>query len=553
MDALAAMDERKIFSPALCLRSSPTALGCARPPPYTLKLSRDRPNIADQDRAEAPVGIASVSPYHGCRKSKQLHLRIGVIPRSRTMISPMGSGKTGLALDEPPVLHLHRSLPRAMQIYHQDRLGWMEKAAERAPVAGLKLGPITSLVISDAEAARSVLITGASSWKRPLNMTTPIRLAVGENPLTLSDKAWSKLEPFLAPDFRKRVIEPRVADIKDLVADEVNSLPLGTTLDFDQVLGRVAMTVAAWVLFGEHLGRDRADELVAHQRVLIEWVGERVGKARSVVPLAPGRSSRTMRGHRDALRAYADALMARRKREGHSQGDVLDALMRATPRGRALRDRQLRSHLLGLLGAGNETTAAALGWAVVHGAAHVPEWAALRSDPSLCPAYVAETLRLSPPAWVFTRVPTRAGASVSLGELRFPVSRFGAVALNIWGLGRDPKVWPDPISFWPARQQQLTKEQGQAMLPFSLGPRSCIGQHLAMAEMLTVLPALARRGDVVVEGPIVPHAIFTLRVRGGLRGRFTEPTQTSTVVTRKASNRRRVTSPITMPIRRSGA
>lgn len=59
------------------------------------------------------------------------------------------------------------------------------------------------------------------------------------------------------------------------------------------------------------------------------------------------------------------------------------------------------------------------------------------------------------------------------------------------------------------------------MLPFSLGPRGCIGQHLALAEMHLLLPLLARHGDITVDGPIVERPIFTLRVEGGLRGRFT--------------------------------
>lgn len=58
------------------------------------------------------------------------------------------------------------------------------------------------------------------------------------------------------------------------------------------------------------------------------------------------------------------------------------------------------------------------------------------------------------------------------------------------------------------------------MLSFGLGPRGCIGQHLAMAEMLAVLPALAAAGDFTLDltnGPLVEDASFALRVSGGLR------------------------------------
>ena len=88
------------------------------------------------------------------------------------------------------------------------------------------------------------------------------------------------------------------------------------------------------------------------------------------------------------------------------------------------------------------------------------------------------------------------------------------------GINRDPKLWVDPLRFDPSRHFDAAKEQQRSLLPFGLGPRGCIGQHLAMAEMSAVLPALARRGDVVVDGPITEDASFSMRVRGGLRGRF---------------------------------
>jgi cytochrome P450 len=61
------------------------------------------------------------------------------------------------------------------------------------------------------------------------------------------------------------------------------------------------------------------------------------------------------------------------------------------------------------------------------------------------------------------------------------------------------------------------------LLPFGLGPRGCIGQQLALAEMYAVLPALARHGDVVVEQSVNENPRFALRVDGGLKGRFVAP------------------------------
>jgi cytochrome P450 len=89
------------------------------------------------------------------------------------------------------------------------------------------------------------------------------------------------------------------------------------------------------------------------------------------------------------------------------------------------------------------------------------------------------------------------------------------------GINRDPNTWDDPLRFDPSRHDTGAKELHRALLPFGLGPRGCIGQHVAMAEMSAVLPALARRGDIIVDGSTTEDAGFALRIRGGLSGRFT--------------------------------
>ena len=91
------------------------------------------------------------------------------------------------------------------------------------------------------------------------------------------------------------------------------------------------------------------------------------------------------------------------------------------------------------------------------------------------------------------------------------------------GINRDPNVWDDPLRFNPSRHQAESKDEHRALIPFGLGPRGCIGQHLAMAELRAITPALARRGNISVESPVVEDASFALRVGSGLTGQFTKP------------------------------
>jgi cytochrome P450 len=159
----------------------------------------------------------------------------------------------------------------------------------------------------------------------------------------------------------------------------------------------------------------------------------------------------------------------------------------------------------------------------VHGAGARAEWAKLRDDPERhTQAYITETLRLTPAVWGIPRTPTKAGTTLTAGSVTTRVRRGQVTTVYLRGINRAPGTWPEPLRFDPSRHDAGT-EAKRSLLPFGLGPRGCIGQHMALAEMSAIIPALARHGDVNVEGEAEEDARFALRVRGGLRGRFTQP------------------------------
>ena len=58
---------------------------------------------------------------------------------------------------------------------------------------------------------------------------------------------------------------------------------------------------------------------------------------------------------------------------------------------------------------------------------------------------------------------------------------------------RDPVAFPDPTSFSPERwlkgETELMKE---LMMPFSKGPRACLGKNLALTELKLITAALIK-------------------------------------------------------------
>jgi cytochrome P450 len=420
-----------------------------------------------------------------------------------------------------PELKLHRSVIKGLKLFDADRLRWLDEATALGPVVALRMGPVKTWVITDAEVARRMLVTDASSWMRPPATVAPLRVGVGENLFTQSDKNWERVQPFVAPAFRRKALEPRLAGIDSLIADEVGSIPFDTTIDLELVTGRIALSLAAWVLLGERLDSTRAEEIAHNQREVVRWVGERLGQLTGFIPIALGGRAKVMKRHRAALNAYADDVIARLRAKGDAD-DVLGALLRARPSGRALAPGELRGHVLGLFLAGNETTGAALSWAVVHGARNPSGWAKLRDDQGrAASSFLAESMRLDPAVWGIPRTPKKAGVTVTAAGITTRIRRGQVATVYLRGINRDANIWTDPLHFDPSRHDTDVKGQHRTLLPFGLGPRGCIGQQLALAEMNAVLPALARHGNVTVDEPVTEDARFALRFGNGLTGRFT--------------------------------
>lgn len=197
----------------------------------------------------------------------------------------------------------------------------------------------------------------------------------------------------------------------------------------------------------------------------------------------PGNPPLTLPGPGDGLvGALGQKLFERR------QAPALAALTEAVG------DRDYAEELM----AAQEPPAIALTW-ILDRLGRQPELAeAFLAEPEgeTATAVVRETLRLRPPASAALRKLT---APRRVGAHDLPAGVDVMVPSTL--LHRDPRGFPHPDAFRPERWRADPPPEAP-YFPFGGGARRCVGEHLAKAEIATVVPAFLRAGRPV---PLAPE------------------------------------------------
>jgi cytochrome P450 len=232
-----------------------------------------------------------------------------------------------------------------------------------------------------------------------------------------------------------------------------------------------------------------------------------------------------------SLAKLVSALMAKRRAKPAEHFDYLSMLMNARDKesGDAMTERALIDEVMTLVVAGHETTASGLNWAwyllARHPEADARMHAEIEATPELAaPALsqmeqlpytqnvVNEALRLYPPGWLLSR---RSLESDVLSGYEIPPGT--DVLLSPYLLHRHPKYWKEPDAFRPERFDAAHESERPrfAYIPFAAGPRHCIGESLALYEMLMHLYKVARhyRLTLASDEPIELEAQINLRTR----------------------------------------
>jgi cytochrome P450 len=324
----------------------------------------------------------------------------------------------------------------------------------------------------------------------------------------------------MAPAFQRSVADAYHATIVGLAERRVGRWEVGEQRDLLGEMRGLTLDIAIATL----LGLDPSAEGARVSALLERWMGRVFSLPALLLPLPVPRLPYwdLLRLSEQFEREILD-LIARKRASGLDGQDVLSRLIRAHDQdGARLSDEELIGQTATLFVAGHEFTARALTWTVLLLEQHPRTLAAVLDEarqnsdwplhsPTL-EASIKESLRLFPPVCWWSRVATE---PFRLGPYALPSGT--AVIVSQYETHRDPRIYPDPPRFRPERWCTAAPTAYEYM-PFSAGPRTCLGASYAMAEMKLVLGVLLQRCrfELPAGARIDRGGLLLLEPRGGL-------------------------------------
>src|SRR5581483_7020187 len=330
----------------------------------------------------------------------------------------------------------------------------------------------------------------------------------------------------MQPPFLKGAVASYAEPMARLIDEIIGRWPVGGEVDMYRELRTLSNWVAAHILFGN-------EDFAASIRLglMIErWLELDSATRRTFLFLnVPGTAYHALLQQAVEIEKATKEAIERNRRTRTPGSDVLSNLIRVFDSGKTrMTEADLVAHGVILYAASFETTANVLAWTLFLIAEHPQVAAALAGEVAaiegwppdedaidglpLLDGVIRESMRLMPPVAYTFRSPL---AETRLGKM--PLHVGDNIILSHFWSHRDPAVFPEPDRFLPERWRDIRPDPYE-YIPFSAGPRLCLGYSFATLELkLTIARIMQRFRLTVVPGARIDAIVqLTLRPAHGI-------------------------------------
>jgi len=375
-----------------------------------------------------------------------------------------------------------------------------------------------SYLINNPEYIKHILLKNYQNYKKGVGFER-VKMLLG-NGIIVSDGAfWRKQRRMIQPAFSKAMIAAQVEMVQKCNLQRMEkwtallASQTSTKIDISYEASDLALDIVLRLLFSDDVD------------TLLEQAGE---NPFAFLTEDPTRDMKVVLKYRSLMSLLLELIQARRttsKKYNDFVSVFVDARDKET--GEAMTDKELLDEVMTMIVAGHETSAITLTWvwyfiAKYNGVDKAVQSELIQSGISGVPGFndleklpyikqvTEEALRMYPPVWLFTR---KAIEDDQVGDYFIPAG--ADIFLSPYYLHRNTNYWDNVEDFLPQRFiAEVEKDRHKfCYLPFSAGPRRCIGDFFATVEMQIHIGLMAQKFRFELLGDKTPELETSINMR----------------------------------------
>jgi cytochrome P450 len=366
------------------------------------------------------------------------------------------------------------------------------------------------IITQDPGFIQYVLRDNHTNYRKSEFTTGKVGRLFGKGLLFSNGDYWLQQRRLIQPGFHIRRIQGLYKVMTDTIEKAIAGWPAGKDIDVYPLVYQLAFDLILRSLFDLGIKPERKKEMSLLFNQMQEFVVKDVNRPLRHLLYRITRQDQINFRRSARMREIIRDVIRQRQQDKKEYADLLDMLLSARyeDTGEAMTEDQIIDEVLVILLAGHETTANTLSWMISLVSSHPDVQARLKTiarTTDICDsvrsdhinAVINESMRLRPAAFMTDRV---AMTDDHYGPWTFPK---GTVVLSFfYGLHRHEGHWQHADVFLPDRWLDDTGKLRKmpAFYPFGAGPRLCIGNNFAMAEMCFFVHAFFGRFSVASAG-----------------------------------------------------
>lgn len=353
-----------------------------------------------------------------------------------------------------------------------------------------------TILINAPDAVKEILVKKHENYRKGPGFER-VKMLLGNGIIVSDGTFWRRQRRMIQPAFSRQCISGLATKMQkanqELLTDWLAKADKGEVIDISSDTSDLSLEIILRCLFSDDMDK------------LIKQEGK---NPFDILTYELARDIKFVMKFR-ALKSLVQQLMDERRESSVRYDDFLEAFMEAKDKetGEGMTDNEIIDEVMTMIIAGHETGATTLNWAwyslaqnpveekKLHDevdnnvAGDIPTFEEVAQIP-FSRQVIEETLRLYPPVWLYSRT-----AIADDKVCGYDVPAGTNIFFSPYYLHRHPDFWDEPEAFKPDRfaTDEVKKRHKFAFIPFSAGPRRCIGDYFSIVEMQIHLGTMAQK------------------------------------------------------------